>query len=698
MSKKACSGFLLQAFIFQMHGSDTIFGFTMQFLYPSFLWALTALSIPIILHLFYFRRYKKVYFSNLRFLREVKEETSARNRLRNLLILLARLLAMACIILAFAQPVIPLHESLKQGIRKVSVFVDNSFSMQSFGKDLSLFDRSRQKAKEIILGYGQEDQFQVLGHELSPSQNQWISRDEALVRLEEMNFTPLVKPLSVVASRQKQSFAREEGNPVAWMISDFQKTIFDLDSEDTTTRINLLPMRGVQEKNVAIDSAWFESPIQTLNQTSALLFTVHNYAPEDVDNIRVIIDLDGQERPEGTLDITAGQMHTDTAKITLLKAGWHTLAIRISDFPVTFDDIYYLTFYVAENLNILSINEKGPNPRIQAVFADPQYFVVENATANAIPFARFQEFNLVILNQLQNVSSGLIAGLKKYAEEGGNILFVPSATGQIDQYNALLTSMGASEFLPWKVTERQVGKVNTDAFIYQDVFNRIKPNMRLPKVTGSFPYTGTGTKGQSLLAFRDGGDLATFYTPGKGAFCVLTSSLDDQVNDLAQQPEIFVPLIYKMTIYASDFSHLAYTIGTDHLIPMDRTDLQPDQEATITGPVDFIPGVSVMGSKILLDVQGQVTTAGFYHLMQGQSLIASLAFNYDRKESDLSLTDLEGLPETGPLTIWSEPEESDMTHLIESRRQGKLLWKWCILLGLGFIALEIALIRLWKKS
>ena len=205
----------------------------MQFLYPAFLWALTALSIPIILHLFYFRRYKKVYFSNLRFLREVKEETSARNRLRNLLILLARILAMAFIILAFAQPVIPLNESLKAGIRNVSVFVDNSFSMQSFGKDLSLFDRSRQKAKEVISGYGQEDRFQVLGHELSPSQNLWISRDEALVRLEEMEYTPLVKPLSVIAGRQKQSFAREEGNPVSWMISDFQKSIFDLTTTDS---------------------------------------------------------------------------------------------------------------------------------------------------------------------------------------------------------------------------------------------------------------------------------------------------------------------------------------------------------------------------------------------------------------------------------------------------------------------------------
>ena len=57
----------------------------MQFLYPTFLWALTALAIPVILHLFYFRRFKKVYFTNVRFLKEVKDETSMRSKLRNLL-------------------------------------------------------------------------------------------------------------------------------------------------------------------------------------------------------------------------------------------------------------------------------------------------------------------------------------------------------------------------------------------------------------------------------------------------------------------------------------------------------------------------------------------------------------------------------------------------------------------------------------
>lgn len=670
----------------------------MQFLYPAFLWALTALSIPIILHLFYFRRYKKVYFSNLRFLREVKEETSARNRLRNLLILLARLLAMACIILAFAQPLIPLNESLKAGIRNVSVFVDNSFSMQSFGKDLSLFDRSRQKAKEVVLGYGQEDRFQLLGHELSPSQNQWVSREEALVRLEEMEFTPLVKPLSVIAGRQKQSFGREEGLPVSWMISDFQQSIFDLQTPDTTLPINIIPMRGVREKNVAIDSAWFESPVQTLNQTSALLFSIHNYANEDADNIRVVIGLDGQERPEGTFDIAAGQIVVDTSMITVMQTGWHTVAIRISDFPVTFDDTYFLTFYVAENLRVLSINERSENKRIAAVFSDSEYFIVENALANNIPYALLQEYNLIILNELTSIPSGLTSGLKKYTEEGGNVLFVPSADGPLVDYNSLLRTMGAREFLPWQVGERQGGKINTDAFIYQDVFSRMRPNMRLPKVNASFPSAGSGSKGQSLVSFRDGGDLLTFYTPGKGAFCVLSSSLDETINDLVIQPEIFVPLLYKLTIYAADTKPLAYTIGRDHLIAVDKTALDVNLETKITGPSEFIPGISPLGTKVLLDVQGQVKSSGIYNLMQGPTLVAALAFNYDRKESDLSLMVMEELPKNKGLIIWSTSDETDFTELISSNRQGNQLWRWCIILGLLFIGLEIALIRLWKNG
>jgi len=668
----------------------------MQFLYPAFLWALTALSIPIILHLFYFRRYKKVFFSNLRFLREVKEETSARNRLRNLLILLARLLAMACIILAFAQPVIPLKDAIKAGIRDVSLFIDNSFSMQSFGRDLPLFDKARQKAKEIIHGYSSEDRFQILGHELTSAQQQWVGRDEALLRVEEMEFTPDVKPLSVVIGRQKQSFSHEDGSKVSWLISDFQKSITDLHVGDSTLPINILPLRGVQEKNVAIDTAWFESPIQTLNQTSVLLYTLHNYAEEDADNIRVTIDLDGQEKPDRTVDISSGQTITDTAKITILSTGWHALAIRISDFPVTFDDSYYLTFYVDEHLKILSINEQTENKKVAAIFSNSDYFILDQSPYNNLQYAAFPDYNLIIINELSHVSSGLMAELKKYVEEGGKVLFFPAATGTIDQYNVLMKAMNANEFQGWEEKERQVGTINTDAFIYKDVFTRTRPNMRLPKVTGSYRYASAGRKGQSLLAFRDGGDFISFYTPGKGAFAVVSAPLDEKINDLTLQPEIFVPLVYKMAIYTSDIRKLAYTIGIDHLVPMERNVINLNEEIRITGPSEFIPGLSPLGSKLLLDVLEDVKSSGFYKVMQKDKLIATLGFNYDRTESNLSLTPVEELKQHKNITVWDVGDETDFTPLIASTQQGKPLWKWCIILSLIFIAAEIALIRLWR--
>ncbi|MEO6132706.1 MAG: BatA domain-containing protein [Saprospiraceae bacterium] len=670
----------------------------MQFLYPSFLWALLALSIPIILHLFYFRRYKKVYFSSLRFLREVKEETSARNRLRNLLILLSRLLAFAFMILAFAQPFIPVNSVQKAGIRDVSIFVDNSFSMQSFGQDLSLFDRARQKAKEIILGYGQEDHFQVLGHELSPSQNQWISREEALLRLEEMEFTPEVKPLSVVSGRQKQSFAREEGNPVAWFISDFQKTIADLNVNDSVHPINLLPLKSVQEKNIAIDSAWFDSPLQTLNQTSPLLFSIHNYTSEDADNIRVSVSLDGQERPEGTVDIAGGKIKIDTSFITVLTTGWHELAIRISDFPVIFDDAYYLTFYVEQNLKILSINGHAQNASVAAVFANQKNFILEQVTVNSLEYNALPSYDLIILNELPSFSSGLVAVLHKYVLEGGKVLFFPSSNGSVDQYNALMSVMGAGKLQAFATQERQVGKINIAAFVYHDVFNRTRANMRLPKVQGSFPLEGSGSRGQSLLSFRDGGDLITFYTPGKGAFCVVTAPLDQRISDLSLQPEVFVPLLYKMAIYSSDYRDLAYTIGRDQLIPLDKSKVALDKDIQISGPSQFIPGMSALGSKILLDVQGQVIEAGFYMVNQSDQLVASLAFNYDRRESDLTLVNAEDLAKNKMVKVWTDDEKSDFTQLIEDTRQGKQLWKWCIILALFFIACEIALIRLWRNG
>ena len=102
----------------------------MKFLYPEFLFGLFTLAIPIIIHLFNFRKSKKVYFSSTRFLKNVKKSTSQKLKLKHYLILFSRLLFLAFLVLAFAQPYLPGTDKNPQA-ESVYIYLDNSWSMSN---------------------------------------------------------------------------------------------------------------------------------------------------------------------------------------------------------------------------------------------------------------------------------------------------------------------------------------------------------------------------------------------------------------------------------------------------------------------------------------------------------------------------------------------------------------------------------------
>mgnify|MGYP000334819254 CR=1 FL=1 len=60
----------------------------MSFLHPAFLWALAALAIPVLIHLFQLRRFKRIDFPNVRLLAEVSQQTRARKKVQHWLVLL----------------------------------------------------------------------------------------------------------------------------------------------------------------------------------------------------------------------------------------------------------------------------------------------------------------------------------------------------------------------------------------------------------------------------------------------------------------------------------------------------------------------------------------------------------------------------------------------------------------------------------
>ena len=122
----------------------------MQFLFPGILWGLFFFIIPIIIHLFYFRRYKQVYFTNVHFLKELVEETASRNKLKNFLILLCRLLAIGLLVFAFSQPFFKTNNQETKTNKAVSIYIDNSWSMNAKSDEGILFAKSKKRPLKLF--------------------------------------------------------------------------------------------------------------------------------------------------------------------------------------------------------------------------------------------------------------------------------------------------------------------------------------------------------------------------------------------------------------------------------------------------------------------------------------------------------------------------------------------------------------------
>src|SRR6185369_10585643 len=103
----------------------------MGFLNPLLLFGLTAVSVPIIIHLLNRRKFQKVVWAAMRFLRTSVEQNQRRMRIEDLILLVLRCMLLALLALALARPALKSVTSDIFGQSKVTavIIVDNSESM-----------------------------------------------------------------------------------------------------------------------------------------------------------------------------------------------------------------------------------------------------------------------------------------------------------------------------------------------------------------------------------------------------------------------------------------------------------------------------------------------------------------------------------------------------------------------------------------
>lgn len=679
----------------------------MQFLYPQFLYAFFALLIPVIIHLFYFRRFKTVYFSNVRFLSSLQEAEQTKSRLKHLLTLLTRLLILSFLILAFAQPYIPdKTRNNNPGKNAVSIYIDNSFSMEGIGQEGNLIEQAKKKAREVAHSYREADEFQVITDEFKTEHQQFYNRPDFLSLLDDITPTAQSKQLSQVIQRQNSHFQEiEAANKIAFIVTDFQATTTELEqlqSLDTSITYYLVPLQASKKDNLFLDSAWLSSPMLQVQQKNEVRFRIVNEGNSEVEDLTVKLNLNGNQKGITNLSIPQEESKEGSITLNISETGWNTGKLSIEDHPITFDDEYFLSFPVKKKASVMAINEGNPNPFLQTAYKTDDYFEFTNISAGSIDYSSFADYDLIILNELTKLSSGLASEIHDFITSGGNVLLLPPSNKQnsLDHYNKLLNRINANRFQALTQEEGDIQQINLDHPFFQDVFEEIPDNVRFPSVQQYYQTTSqSATRERQMLTLGNGQSLFSLY-PHEGGNLFVSAIPFNQ--DWSQLPKhaMFVPLVYKMALFEEQPLQLAYTIGETNIIQLNRKLTSQDEVYQLTGNgMEVIPPQKIQGGRLSLYISNQIQEAGIYQLISNQANSKNppqYAFNYNRKESRMathSSKAINRIASNAPHINLIEDQYANLESTIQASAHGNFLWKTFLWLALGFLLVEIFLLK-----
>jgi hypothetical protein len=677
----------------------------MRFLSPGFLFALLTIAIPVIIHLFNFRKFKKVYFSNVRFLKNVQIQTSSGQHLKDRLILAMRILGLSFLVFAFARPYIPAEDqknAFQQDI--LSIYIDNSYSMEAVNKEGTLLDEAKRKAMEIAAAYSISDKFQLLTNDFYGKNQRLLSFEEFQTAVDEVNISSANRTIDQIIIRQKEVFLKEPNSrKTIYLISDFQKNLLSADPvyADSTIKMRLVKLNSNSLPNVSIDSVWFGSAIHKPGDSEKLIVRLRNNSDQEAVNIPVKLQIKKIQKALASMTIKSRSTRTDTLSFSGLTSGWQEAEMEITDYPVVFDNKFYFSFNVQPSLSLLIINGGKENEYLNSVYRSDPFFKVVNVAAGNINYSGLPKYPLIILNEVASISDGLSQQLNSYIRSGGSLIVFPDLENDQSDLKKFLGSTGTDIPIQVLNAENKVTTINLDHPVFQGVFENVPKQIDLPIAKKYLRYSSLNTNNrQNLLEMQGKISFFSEYRIGSGKIYLSAVPLNSETSNFARH-SVFVPIMYQTALLSLRKQNLFFKLNRDQQIELPKISLNSNQTLKLKNEkFEVIPDLRQNENFSQLYIADQIKQAGNYQLLKNDSLIAVLSFNESGSESDMSYANDEQIRELFPkqkIEILNT-DPGSISNAVKSIKQGTSLWKVCLILALFFFAAEILLIRFYKMT
>jgi Aerotolerance regulator N-terminal len=642
----------------------------MHFKQPEILYFLFFLLVPILVHLFQLRRFKKEYFTNVRLLKALSIQTRKSATLKKWLLLGCRMLLLTCIILAFAQPYFDSLDKKNQN-NEMYIVLDNSFSMQAKGKKGELLKRAIQ---DLLEETPENAKFSLL-----TNTNSYWNTDITTIRKELQNIEFSATPFQLDNIISKIKAHKSPYKKDIIVITDaVGLTSEQLKNSDTESTPYFIIPKAEQRNNISIDSVFIH---QTLDDFYELSIKTTNYS-DDFKSVPMAIY---NQNKLIAKTIISFKNQKETVNFTIPKQAFHGY-VTLEDNGLAYDNTLFFSLADRKKTSILSIGTEENNNFLRRIYTADE-FSYNSFTLQTLDYNSIDKQDAIVLNELDEIPQALQTTLKSFVNKGGNLIIIPSEKSLTIPMQSLLRELGTLTLNTEETNDKLITKINFSHPLFAGVFESKTDNFQYPKTKKSFTLSGNST---SILNYEDQSPFLISDRKGAASVYVFAAPLNIRNSNFQQSP-LIVPVFYKMAINKTNNGINAQTIGDTNAYLISAL-LSKDDIVTVKNKDEsFIPIQQIMNTKVQLFFNDYPEKAGNFAIFDSKKTIENISFNYPRTESNLDQIDSNFITK-----IQTIDSIATLFDTIQTNRSDNQIWKWFSIFALLFLLLEIAILKILK--
>jgi hypothetical protein len=564
---------------------------SLTFTNPLLLFSLAAILLPILIHRIVQKKAVSRKFSAVRLLIESQKFTARPYQLKDLLLLMLRILAVVTLVVLAARPVLLKGSPAaytNAGVRLI--ILDNSLSMGYRDDSGVRFDLAKSAAREMIQGFG--GQVVIIPTVFSKEQGReghpatWMRPADALSKLETVRLTFGQGDIDSALALANQALRDVKVSRDIVFISDMARADWEglkaaeslgaVDDVVTLVRVS----RPQRDPNLSVKSLRLAEGEAIVATRTRLEVTISNLSDKPA-SFMTQLHVANTKVDQKPAELKAGEEGKIFLDVFLDKPGWTACEVRLSGDRLTADDTFHFTLRAREKLPVLIVDG---DPRTTPRTSESYYLVsaLRPAGSESTPFSvratNDEEFARLDLSEyevlfLLNVASPQASRLAPFVQSGKPVFIFLGDRVSRDAYNAL-------PFLPVKLREIRSFETKPEHVTHIDAAREPLKSLAAaghaagdaaghaagpaagpaghagyPGHAGQTGQTGHILSGASfrkyyalegrakpLLAFGNGDALLLETDVGAGKLFIFASSADIDWNDLALKAS-YLPLI-----------------------------------------------------------------------------------------------------------------------------------------------------------